>query len=109
MTAPIGAIGAVAPVGSPMAVPAPTGADAAGATGGTSAGNFAAELGRGLDAVSQSQTAVDKLNVAAATGQQIDPAAVTVAATQAQLMTQLAATVQSKAVAAFNTIMGMQA
>jgi hypothetical protein len=29
--------------------------------------------------------------------------------TQAQLMTQLVATVQSKAVTAFNTIMGMQA
>ena len=29
--------------------------------------------------------------------------------TQAQLMTQLATTVQSKAVTAFNTIMGMQA
>ena len=32
-----------------------------------------------------------------------------VAMTQAQLMTQLATTVQSKAVTAFNTIMGMQA
>ena len=38
-----------------------------------------------------------------------DPAQLTIATTQAGLATQLATTLQAKAVAAFNTIMGMQA
>jgi flagellar hook-basal body complex protein FliE len=77
--------------------------------GGTSGGDFANALGKGMDSVDSVQHNADNLAIQAATGQQIDPAAITVAMTQAQLMTQLAATVQSKAVSAFNTIMGMQA
>ena len=99
---------------SPIAaIPPLGGAGAAGATSGPSAGtgvgNFAAELGHGLDAVQGAQTNADNLAVQAATGQAVDPATYTIAATQASLMTQLATTVQSKAVAAFNQIMGMQA
>ena len=103
MTAPISAIAPIGGLGSVGAAAPAT------ATGGASGGGFAAELGKGLDAVSGAQNAADNLAIQAATGQSIDPAAYTIAATQATLMTQLAATVQSKAVAAFNTIMGMQA
>ena len=103
MTAPISAI---APIGGLGSVGAAAPATAA---GGASGSGFAAELGKGLDAVSGAQNTADNLAIQAATGQSIDPAAYTIAATQATLMTQLAATVQSKAVAAFNTIMGMQA
>lgn len=99
----IAPVGALAPVGG---VGAAAGATAAPAAGGA---DFAAQLGHGLDAVSNAQSNADSLAVQAATGQPIDPAALTIAATQASLMTQLASTVQSKAVAAFNQIMGMQA
>lgn len=91
---PIGAVGATAPA---------TGTSASGAA------SFAAELGKGLDAVSGAQANADNLAVQAATGALVDPATYTIAATQASLMTQLATTVESKAVAAFNQIMGMQA
>ncbi|SHG26867.1 flagellar hook-basal body complex protein FliE [Jatrophihabitans endophyticus] len=109
MTTPIGAIAPISSLGSLGSVGsvAPSGETAAAAGSGGS--DFAAQLGKGLDAVSGAQNSADSLAVQAATGQNVDPAAITVAATQAQLMTQLAASVQSKAVAAFNTIMGMQA
>ena len=41
--------------------------------------------------------------------QLVDPAQLTIATTKAQLMTQMATAIQSKAVTAFNTIMSMQA
>ena len=109
MTSPISPIGPIGPISSAGAVSptsATTGADAVGGTSGT---DFSTALGKGLDTVSAAQTNADNLAIQAATGAPIDPAAVTVAMTQAQLMTQLVATVQSKAVTAFNTIMGMQA
>ena len=107
MTTPISAIGGISPVGATTGPSSATGVQGAGsATGG---GDFASVLGKGLDSVSASQGKADSLAVQAATGQLVDPAALTVAMTQAQLMTQLMTTVQSKAVTSFNTIMGMQA
>jgi flagellar hook-basal body complex protein FliE len=97
-------IAGITPIG---AAAAPTAG--AGAASATSGANFATELGKGLDAVSGAQTNADNLAVQAATGGLVDPATYTIAATQASLMTQLATTVSSKAVTAFNTIMGMQA
>jgi len=103
VTSPISAISAI----SPLAGSTP--ASAAGAVGGSSGADFASALGKGLDAVNGAQANADNLAVQAATGTLTDPAQLTVATTQAGLATQLAATLQSKAVAAFNTIMGMQA
>ena len=108
MTSPISPIGSITPISSVSAATPSSGVTAAGGTSGTGS-DFSNALGKGMDAVDSAQSNADNLAVQAATGQQIDPAAITVAMTQAQLMTQLAATVQSKAVTAFNTIMGMQA
>jgi flagellar hook-basal body complex protein FliE len=66
-------------------------------------------LGRGFDAVQGAQSNADSLAVQAATGALTDPAQYTIAATQAALMTQMATTLENKAVTAFNTVMGMQA
>ena len=102
MTSPIGPISGIAPLGAPGATPS--------AGGVASAGNdFASVLGKGLDAVSNTQAHANDLAVQAATGTLTDPAQLTIAATQAGLATQLATSLQAKAVAAFNTIMGMQA
>ena len=109
MTAAIGAIGAIAPISSAGAVSAAPATGAAGAAGASSGASFATELGRGLDAVQGAQSNADSLAVQAATGTLTDPAQYTIASTQATLMTQLATTLESKAVTAFNTIMGMQA
>lgn len=106
MTAPIAAIGAIAGLGGVSGVAATASPAAAAAPAG---GDFATALGHGIDAVSGAQANADNLAIQAATGTLTDPAQYTVAATQAQLMTQMATTLESKAVAAFNQIMGMQA
>jgi flagellar hook-basal body complex protein FliE len=101
VTAPIAPIAAIGPISSA----APTAA----ATPANAGADFANMLGHGLDQVAGAQANADQLAVQAATGQLVDPAQLTIATTQATLMTQLATAVQSKAVTAFNTIMGMQA
>ncbi|HEY3736462.1 MAG TPA: flagellar hook-basal body complex protein FliE [Jatrophihabitans sp.] len=98
--AALGGIGAAAPV---MPTTAAAGANP------TSATNFAQALGDGLDQVQATQGTADNLAIQAATGQLTDPATYTIAATQAQLMTQLMTTLESKGVDAFNQIMSMQA
>jgi flagellar hook-basal body complex protein FliE len=107
VTAALGAIGAIAPIGQLSTPASATGA--AGATGGAGGASFASALGQGLDAVTGAQQSADGLAMQAATGALVDPAQYTIAATQASLMTQLATTLENKAVAAFNTVMGMQA
>lgn len=116
MTTPIGPI---APIGALTSLTGPAASASASGIGGATPSiasgtgstgtGFAAALADGLDQVAAAQSAAGQLAVQAATGQLTDPAQYTIAATQAALMTQLATTVQSKAVTAFNTIMGMQA
>jgi flagellar hook-basal body complex protein FliE len=112
---PIAPIGSIAPISSTLAtspasaVGSATASAAATAQPAAGGSDFATMLGNGIDALSSAQNTASDLAVQAATGSLVDPAQYTAAATQASLMTQLAATVQSKAVTAFNTIMGMQA
>jgi flagellar hook-basal body complex protein FliE len=107
VTAPIAAISGIAPLSSAGATGSATAASGASAAGSGNA--FAQLLGQGIDAVDGAQANADNLAVQAATGTLTDPAQLTIATTKAGLATELAAAVQSKAVAAFNTIMGMQA
>jgi flagellar hook-basal body complex protein FliE len=105
VTAAISAISAIGALGSTSSIGAASSPAAAGASG----GDFASALGQGFNAVAAAQSNAENLAVQAATGTLTDPAQYTVAATQATLMTQLATTIESKAVQAFNTVMGMQA
>lgn len=80
--------------------------ESAGRSGGV--GDFGEMLGKALDTVSSSQLKADNFAVQAATG---DLAAIhdfTVAATEAQILTQLTVEVRNRAVEAFNDIMRMQ-
>jgi flagellar hook-basal body complex protein FliE len=100
------------PIGMPTApiapiAPPPT-TDVASATGTAGAGeSFAAVLGRGLDSVQQSQSAADGLAVQAATGDLQDVHDYTIAATKAQLATELTVAIRNKAVESFSEIMRM--
>lgn len=102
MTTPIPPVGFTTPVSAVSAAqPA-----ASASTGGA---NFASAIGNGLDAVQNAQATADTLAVQAATGNLQDISQYTVAATKAQVMTEFAAAMRTKAIDAFNTIMSMQA
>jgi flagellar hook-basal body complex protein FliE len=114
MTLPaIGALSAALPsLASTSSAPtasAVTGPDAAGPAGGSTSAGFAAMLEKGITAVESAQSKADGLAVQAATGDLTDIHDYTIAATQAALVTQLATTIRTKGVDAFNQIMGMQA
>jgi flagellar hook-basal body complex protein FliE len=78
------------------------------AGGAASGSDFSNVLGSALDELSQSTGSADTLAVQGATGQ-AGIADVTIAANEAQLAVQLAATVRDDGVAAMNSIMSMQA
>jgi flagellar hook-basal body complex protein FliE len=80
----------------------PTAAPAAG-------GDFASQLSASLQHLQDMQTNTDNLAVQAATGQLADVHDYIIAATEANLSTQLAVQVRNKAIDAFNEIMRMQA
>jgi flagellar hook-basal body complex protein FliE len=90
-------------------LPAQPTAPTTASTSPSSGTDFASVLGKGLDAVSQAQSKADSLAVQAATGDLTNIHDYTIAATQASLMTELASTLRTKGVDAFNQIMGMQA
>jgi flagellar hook-basal body complex protein FliE len=102
-------IPAISAIGSPLAVLPSSPSSGTTPTGSSTGGDFASMLGKGLDAVSQAQSKADNLAVQAATGDLTNVHDYTIAATQASLMTELATTLRTKGVDAFNQIMGMQA
>jgi flagellar hook-basal body complex protein FliE len=101
----------IMPVGftpiTPIALP--TGADVASPAASTGAGDsFAAMLSKGIDSVQQAQSSADSMAVQAASGDLQDVHNYTIAATQAQLATELTVAIRNKAVEAFGEIMRMQ-
>jgi flagellar hook-basal body complex protein FliE len=72
-------------------------------------GDFASQLSASLQNLQDMQTNTDNLAVQAATGQLADVHDYIIAATEANLTTQLAVQVRNKALDAFNEIMRMQA
>ncbi len=113
---PVAGVSGVSGVGGSSAMSAVTaatrvlGAQSTGASeGATQAGSFAATLTRHLDGVQQLQGTADSLAVQAATGDLTDVHDYMIAATQAQVATELTVAVRNKAVDAFNEIMRMQA
>jgi flagellar hook-basal body complex protein FliE len=109
MTLPaIGAISAALPSFTPRTSDV-TGLDGPGPAAASTSSGFAAMLEKGITAVESAQSKADGLAVKAATGDLTDIHDYTIAATQAALVTQLATTIRTKGVDAFNQIMGMQA
>jgi flagellar hook-basal body complex protein FliE len=107
----IGAIGsalgtlATSATGAAQA-PQAVGTDAA---AGSSGSSFATVLSNSIQKVQDAQTNSDQLGVQAATGDLQDVHAYTIAATEANLETQLTVALRDKAVDAFNEILRMQA
>jgi flagellar hook-basal body complex protein FliE len=101
---------AITPISAISASAAPSPATGATSTSPSSGGSdFAGVLSKGIDALQGAQDKSDSLAVQAATGDLNDISQYTIAASQASLATQLASTLRTKAVDAFNQIMGMQA
>ena len=97
---------ALAPISAIRPAAMPTPAISAGAPAASE--SFGGTLSKALDTVSASHAEADRLAVDAATG---DLAAIhdyTIAATEAQLLTQLTVEVRNRAIEAFNDIMRMQ-
>lgn len=92
------------PITPPVATASPALSTQAAAPAGES---FAATLGQGLEALAGAQAKAEGLAVQAATGQLPDVHQFTMAATQAQLATELTVAIRNKAVEAFNDILKM--
>jgi flagellar hook-basal body complex protein FliE len=92
------------PITPPVAAVSPAISTQAAAPAG---GSFAETLGQGLDALAGAHAKAEGLAVQAATGQLPDVHQFTMAATQAQLATELTVAIRNKAVEAFNDILKM--
>jgi flagellar hook-basal body complex protein FliE len=106
----IPAVGGFVPFSIPTAVtpavgPAAPDTTAVEQTGGA---GFASALGQGLENLQQAQSHADDLALQAASGDLTDVHDYMIAATQAQLATELTVTLRNKALEAFNEIMRMQ-
>lgn len=104
---PIGA-GSMSSIQSPINRPtmAPTGGQPS--TGRTEGSGFADEIAGALESVEQSHQVADALAQQAATGELTDVHDYMIAATNAQLATELTVAVRNKALESFNEIMRMQ-
>jgi flagellar hook-basal body complex protein FliE len=92
-------IGSIAPV-TPSTVAAANTDNGTGAVGNA--------FTQALDALQGTQNSADQLAQAAATGNLTDVHNYTIAATEAQITTELTVAVRDRAVQSFNEIMGMQ-
>ena len=101
----IPAIGAALASSASLPTVGATGATGAAATDGA---GFAQALAGGLQQVQDVQGTADQLAVKAATGDLKDAHDYVIAATQAELTTELTVTLRNKALEAFNEIMRMQ-
>jgi flagellar hook-basal body complex protein FliE len=90
----------ITPITMPSAATAPAAASGP-------AGSFATTLSKGIDSVQQAQSTAEGLAVQAATGDLQDVHNFTIAATQAQLSTELTVAIRNKALEAFGDIMRM--
>lgn len=79
-----------------------------GAAAPSGGGSFGDMLTKALDNVGNASAEVDRLSVQAATGDLNAAHDLTIATSEAQLMTQLTVEVRNRAVEAFNDIMRMQ-
>ncbi len=100
---PISALSSVTGAGSVSA------AGGATVTASTDGSGFAASMAGAIDNVQQLQSTANDLAVKAVTGNLDDIATATVAATRAQVTTELVAAVRNDGVNAFNKIMEMPA
>lgn len=98
---------AISPISPIAAVPMPQ-VPAVRAAAEGDGDSFADMIGRALETVSASNQQADVLAVQAATGDLESVHDYTIAATEAQLLTQLTVEVRNRAVEAFNDIMRMQ-
>jgi len=89
---------------TPISLPSATEVTSPAATGGA---DFASMLTKGIDSVQEAQSSADGLAVKAASGDLQDVHDYTIAATQAQLATELTVAIRNKAVEAFSEIMRM--
>jgi flagellar hook-basal body complex protein FliE len=108
----IGALGASLPTSGLSGLNAMTGLSGSTGTeaiGSASGGGFAQALQNGVQSLTDVQTKADQLGVQAATGDLTDVHDYMIAATQAELTTELTVAVRNKALDAFNEIMRMQA
>lgn len=105
---PIPSIGTSIALGSSQAPGASAGAAASGvgAVGATGSGSFQNILGQAIDALNGTTNNATNLSLQAAAGT-ASVADATIATTEADLATQLASGVTSKAVTALNSIMNM--
>jgi flagellar hook-basal body complex protein FliE len=103
---------AIAPIApfAPISIGGPSALGGAGLIGSapSAGGSFADTLTKALDDVAGANAEVDRLSVQAATGDLGAAHDLTIATSEAQLLTQLTVEVRNRAVEAFNDIMRMQ-